>query len=353
TVVVEPEANLQLAVELIDPGGASLGVATAAVAPSGNDLVLQTVATTSAGSYLLTLGTGSTDAGTYRLQLVLNSAVEEELYDGPTNDDASTAQDLDAAFIELGIATADRSAVLGRTILSEDWFRFTLDDGQNATLALKKLATGSVTLDLFDSAGHLAAGVASAAVDQLISNFADASSNGTADPYFARVRGDAYTDYSLVITRNADFDVEPNDDLAAAQELTPSESVLGYLAAPNAPGNPTKSSVAGNVDTDVENAQYEPGRLIVRFDQSHTSKTKGLAVSAIAAAGGKIVGRLPLIGAMVVELLDAKADVFSAAAALSADPSILYAQPDYILHALDSFPNDPLLSDLWGLHNAG
>jgi serine protease len=34
------------------------------------------------------------------------------------------------------------------------------------------------------------------------------------------------------------------------------------------------------------------------------------------------------------------------------DPNVLYAEPDYIVHAL-RIPNDPFFSSLWGLRNTG
>ncbi|MBI2926487.1 MAG: S8 family serine peptidase [Verrucomicrobia bacterium] len=44
--------------------------------------------------------------------------------------------------------------------------------------------------------------------------------------------------------------------------------------------------------------------------------------------------------------------VANAVQALSANPNVLYAEPNYLVHAL-AIPNDPLRGDLWGLHNLG
>src|SRR5262245_52428886 len=38
--------------------------------------------------------------------------------------------------------------------------------------------------------------------------------------------------------------------------------------------------------------------------------------------------------------------------ALAANPNVLYAEPNYIVHATD-FPNDQRLPELWGLYNFG
>ena len=34
-------------------------------------------------------------------------------------------------------------------------------------------------------------------------------------------------------------------------------------------------------------------------------------------------------------------------------PDVLYAEPDWIVHAIDTIPDDPDFGDLWGLHNTG
>jgi hypothetical protein len=68
-------------------------------------------------------------------------------------------------------------------------------------------------------------------VDSLISNFV--SGPGT---YMARVTGRAGADYSLVVNRNGDFDVEENDDIEAAQPVSEMQVagghwVLGFITA--------------------------------------------------------------------------------------------------------------------------
>lgn len=50
-------------------------------------------------------------------------------------------------------------------------------------------------------------------VDNVIRNFVAP----TTDTYFPRVSGAEGTDYSLLVTRNADFSIEDNDDIASAQ----------------------------------------------------------------------------------------------------------------------------------------
>jgi subtilisin family serine protease len=65
----------------------------------------------------------------------------------------------------------------------------------------------------------------------------------------------------------------------------------------------------------------------------------------------KTVKKLGSIGAEVIKVPAGKS-ADSLIAALKADPSVLYAQPNYIYYP-DSLPNDARFTNLWGLHNTG
>src|SRR5262249_28243242 len=113
-----------------------------------------------------------------------------------------------------------RGAVLGRTDAStSDYYSFTLAAGESATLALSGLASGDVTLALENSAGTtLAIGCTGADnLSEVINNFVGTA----AGTYFVRVIGSNPdgTDYSLVVTRNAEFNTGPNGSIATAQPL--------------------------------------------------------------------------------------------------------------------------------------
>jgi hypothetical protein len=116
-----------------------------------------------------------------------------------------------------------------------DYYAFSLQAGDSATLGLKGLSAGDLTLALENASGTtLALGRTGATnVDEVIDNFVAA----TAGTYYVRVSGSnlAGTDYSLVVTRNADFDTENNDNIASAQSLVSSQAagrrwVLGQIA---------------------------------------------------------------------------------------------------------------------------
>ena len=115
-----------------------------------------------------------------------------------------------------------------------DWYSFTLNDGDVATIAATRYAgTGSLQLDLYNnSGGLLQSGVAGTNLTRYISRFADTTSNGNPDTYFVRVSGiDA--NYSLLVTRGADFDTEPNNAVSNLQAVTGLNGVLGYVSPSN------------------------------------------------------------------------------------------------------------------------
>jgi len=247
-----------------------------------------------------------------------------------------------------------------------DFFAFDLTAGQSATLALTTAGDAIAVLELYDPGGtSLALGIVAGNLDQVISDFL-APVTGT---YVARVAA-ADLDYGLVITRQADFDTEPNDDLDTAQALSGAQAALGYLSgaspgagaaagsqaqdvAPNAPA-PAKSATAhdtSHADAAPEAAaEYVPGRLIVRFAEALAGDARK---QLIAQNKGTVVKQLPLIDAAVIELPDPQADVPGAAAAWSALPGVLYAQPDFLVHTLETFPTDPRFGELWAMHNTG
>ncbi len=113
-----------------------------------------------------------------------------------------------------------------------DYYAFTLNAGETATLAATALTagTGNVTVELRDSSDTvLATGVGgSSNLTSVISNFA-VTTGGT---YYARITGDTLTtQYSLVVTRNAAFDTEGNSTAATAQTLDGAQGALGDILA--------------------------------------------------------------------------------------------------------------------------
>ena len=119
------------------------------------------------------------------------------------------------------------SLVIGSSEPTEDWYKFTLADGQAASLMAD--AETALEMKLYDSQGNLLAeGVEAINARQIINQFADITNNGQPDTYYVRVDG-AGVPYSLAVTREAALDAEPNRDFSAAQDVTGAASVLGNL----------------------------------------------------------------------------------------------------------------------------
>ena len=235
TVVVDPEGtDLQPTIQLF-PSTSSLPIGTATATAPGQQAVLQTVATqgqlggTGSPAYYQIRVTGAAGTtGLFTIRVILNAAVENESHDGASNDTRATAQSLEPSFLSLNSAVAAaptgvnpaRGAVLGRTdSATPDYYSFSLTAGQTATLALTGLSSGDLTLALENSAGTtLALGrTGETSQEQVINSFLAT----TAGTYYVRLTGTDPdgTDYSLVVTRNAEFDTEPNDSIATAQDI--------------------------------------------------------------------------------------------------------------------------------------
>ncbi|GEM_PF-3380171 len=95
-------------------------------------------------------------------------------------------------------------------------------------------------------------------------------------------------------------------------------------------------------------APHVPGRLIVGIEQGMQS---GQRAGIHAQAGAKVVHSFSLVSADVVKV-DVGTDLKAVAAKYAGMPGVTYVEPDYILSAAD-VPDDPMFSQLWGLHNTG
>ncbi len=113
---------------------------------------------------------------------------------------------------------------------AEDWYSFALEDGESASIAATNYeGNGSVAADLFDAGGNLlVAGTVGENVSSYIQQYVDTTTDGAPNTYFIRVSGDD-AKYSLVVSRNADFDLELNHESTEAQSITGIEGVLGYV----------------------------------------------------------------------------------------------------------------------------
>ena len=117
------------------------------------------------------------------------------------------------------------SLELAEAQLTSDYYALTLQEGQHTTVVLSTGSSGGVELRLQNADGTTLAtggdtgGNAQAAIDDFVAT-ATAS-------YFVQVLSN--TDYGLVVTRDAAYDFEDNDDFASSQDVSGSGTVLGSM----------------------------------------------------------------------------------------------------------------------------
>ena len=94
--------------------------------------------------------------------------------------------------------------------------------------------------------------------------------------------------------------------------------------------------------------QYVPGEILVKFKKS---ASKADIAQLNTSMESKSIKTFPSIGVRHIKL-KAWETVADAIEKYSSDPSVEYAEPNYILHTFQTFPNDPSFGLLWGLNNA-
>ncbi|HNN82512.1 MAG TPA: tandem-95 repeat protein, partial [Accumulibacter sp.] len=223
SVILSPQAAGVLGgIVVLAPDGSPLAEAVGLL--DGQNVVVQTAPVTSAGTYTIR-AISQAGGGAYQVQAFLNTRLEVEA--------GEDVQDLDGSFITLA-GSAARGAARGSLRAGDvDWYGFSLSAGDSATLLLardNRTQAANLTLDLYDAAGHwLASSLAgSVDVDRLIKNFTPAAGG----VFHVRVSGDPAS-YSLLVLRNAQFDLEPNTLASQAMTLSLDGAgdgrVLGYL----------------------------------------------------------------------------------------------------------------------------
>ena len=213
-------------------------VATVMANP-GTAALIQDYRVTADDTYTLVVGSQVPTEAT--LRVLLNASLESEsLAGGAANDEFDAAQDIDGSLIELTDG-AERLAVRGHTEEgSADHFRLSLVGGVPVTLAVTPEAQGEVGLWLLDEAGVARArGIAVPRSGELIRDFIPPDDGN----YVVAVNSEEPLDYNLIITRNADLDLLPNDDLASATHLLDYTTVLGGLGGSGGSGDVVPGSV--------------------------------------------------------------------------------------------------------------
>lgn len=137
--------------------------------------------------------------------------------------------------------------------------------------------------------------------------------------------------------------------LAIAMALALVPAGAGALPQPPLPGaSDARARLAERVAPTGPGA-YVDGEVIVRFKSGVATSRAGLAH---VRAGAVSHRTLPVVDGLQVARLAPGGSVEQAIAAYEAMPDVLYAEPNYIVHAI-AVPGDPLFTNLWGLNNTG
>ncbi|MCA9247015.1 MAG: hypothetical protein KDA42_07870 [Planctomycetales bacterium] len=214
------DPSLRLQLELLDGDGQQLAEA---IAGEAGELVRLSTTTQSTGPWRLLVTPLAGSTGAYSLELFSGANLEQELPGAATNDEAAVAEDLSAHFQSLGETTATRAAIVGDG--GDDWYRFSLSDGQRASLML--VSASNEPLTLYDAQGErLAMSALENDTYQVLRGFKDDTAD---EAYFIHVPAGA-GEYHLVVIRDAVFEQEPNGGLAGAQLLSSDAQVLGHVS---------------------------------------------------------------------------------------------------------------------------
>jgi subtilisin family serine protease len=108
---------------------------------------------------------------------------------------------------------------------------------------------------------------------------------------------------------------------------------------------------------DPDAPQFVPGEIIVRYRTETIARGKENRTDYVSAEGERMrvsverfEGEELVKGLRLARVEPEK--TLSAIAALNKEPDVLYAEPNYIMHAT-ALPNDPQFIQLWGLKNTG
>lgn len=94
--------------------------------------------------------------------------------------------------------------------------------------------------------------------------------------------------------------------------------------------------------------QFVKGELLVKFSSGVTTQAIEASISQL---GAQSVEEMSAIGVRKLKIVTTQS-VKDAVQKFSELPNVVYAEPNYIYHTLNT-PNDPSFGKLWGMHNTG
>ena len=115
---------------------------------------------------------------------------------------------------------------LGLTSAATDYYAFTLDAGQTATIAATGQKSATVSVALENAQGTILASGASPGSGSSVNSEIDSFVAPVSGTYYAVVSGTTGATYSLVVNHDADFGAQTNGSFATAQDITGASGVL-------------------------------------------------------------------------------------------------------------------------------
>ncbi len=137
-------------------------------------------------------------------------------------------------------------------------------------------------------------------------------------------------------------------------------AALSFHAAAGAAGRSILATAAAGVGqppaghdfTRVAPGQvFVPNHLLVRFASGVESAQRTQILNTL--GGAAIAREYELVPGLFLLTLPPGQTVQQALQSYNGTPGILYAEPNYLREFYPAFPNDPLFSELWGMHNTG
>lgn len=96
---------------------------------------------------------------------------------------------------------------------------------------------------------------------------------------------------------------------------------------------------------------FVPGELLVRFAGGVTASARASLLSSL--GGGTVQREYHIVPGLTLIRLPAGADVENSLDAFNRASGVVYAAPNYVVRALDTYPDDALFPELWGMNNTG
>ncbi len=101
----------------------------------------------------------------------------------------------------------------------------------------------------------------------------------------------------------------------------------------------------------VPDTEYPVDRLLVRFAEGVVGSQRAQLLSAL--GGAQIAREYRLVPGLCLVKLPVGQAMEVALKTYNQSPGVLYAEPDYLVQADATLPNDARFSELWGMHNTG